>query len=122
MHLNTMAGRTYNDYMQYPVFPWVLADYTSQVQYSHGCCSNVLRLSDSEDQSILNQHAEPPLQGSVHLALRAALCSVPHPRGGLWNLAAWVSVQPHLWEGDPTYGMINMMRTVANMCPRGLPG
>ncbi|XP_049501299.1 WD repeat- and FYVE domain-containing protein 4 isoform X1 [Panthera uncia] len=30
MHLNTMAGRTYNDYMQYPVFPWVLADYTSQ--------------------------------------------------------------------------------------------
>lgn len=31
MHLNTLAGRTYNDYMQYPVFPWVLADYTSQV-------------------------------------------------------------------------------------------
>lgn len=30
MHLNTLAGRTYNDYMQYPVFPWVLADYTSQ--------------------------------------------------------------------------------------------
>ncbi|KAF6112259.1 WDFY family member 4 [Phyllostomus discolor] len=30
MHLNTIAGRTYNDYMQYPVFPWVLADYTSQ--------------------------------------------------------------------------------------------
>ncbi|XP_025736364.1 WD repeat- and FYVE domain-containing protein 4 isoform X2 [Callorhinus ursinus] len=30
MHLNTAAGRTYNDYMQYPVFPWVLADYTSQ--------------------------------------------------------------------------------------------
>ncbi|XP_072662463.1 WD repeat- and FYVE domain-containing protein 4 isoform X2 [Canis lupus baileyi] len=30
MYLNTVAGRTYNDYMQYPVFPWVLADYTSQ--------------------------------------------------------------------------------------------
>ncbi|KAM9702573.1 WD repeat- and FYVE domain-containing protein 4 isoform 5-T5 [Dama dama] len=30
MYLNTLAGRTYNDYMQYPVFPWVLADYTSQ--------------------------------------------------------------------------------------------
>lgn len=27
--LNTMAGRTYNDLMQYPVFPFVLADYTS---------------------------------------------------------------------------------------------
>ncbi|XP_072483675.1 WD repeat- and FYVE domain-containing protein 4 isoform X2 [Notamacropus eugenii] len=31
MYLNTLAGRTYNDYMQYPVFPWILADYTSEV-------------------------------------------------------------------------------------------
>ena len=30
MHLNTLAGRSYNDLMQYPVFPWVLADYTSE--------------------------------------------------------------------------------------------
>ncbi|KAL8704722.1 MAG: hypothetical protein Q9201_002146 [Fulgogasparrea decipioides] len=30
MHINTMAGRTFNDLTQYPVFPWVLADYTSQ--------------------------------------------------------------------------------------------
>ncbi|OQR84604.1 hypothetical protein ACHHYP_13143 [Achlya hypogyna] len=30
MHLNTIAGRTYNDLAQYPVFPWVLADYTSE--------------------------------------------------------------------------------------------
>jgi len=29
MHLNTLAGRSYNDLMQYPVFPWVLADYLS---------------------------------------------------------------------------------------------
>ncbi|RWS13484.1 WD repeat and FYVE domain-containing protein 3-like protein [Dinothrombium tinctorium] len=29
MHLNTLAGRSYNDLMQYPVFPWILADYTS---------------------------------------------------------------------------------------------
>ncbi|KAM7286130.1 neurobeachin-like protein 1 [Ixodes scapularis] len=29
MHLNTIAGRTYNDLSQYPVFPWVLADYSS---------------------------------------------------------------------------------------------
>ena len=29
MHLNTLAGRSYNDLMQYPVFPWVLADYDS---------------------------------------------------------------------------------------------
>ena len=29
MQLNTFAGRTYNDLSQYPVFPWILADYTS---------------------------------------------------------------------------------------------
>ena len=27
--LNTLAGRTYSDLAQYPVFPWVLADYAS---------------------------------------------------------------------------------------------
>uniref|UniRef100_A0A672Z4Y8 Neurobeachin-like protein 2 n=1 Tax=Sphaeramia orbicularis TaxID=375764 RepID=A0A672Z4Y8_9TELE len=31
MQLNTIAGRTYNDLSQYPVFPWVLCDYTSDV-------------------------------------------------------------------------------------------
>ncbi|RYG41534.1 hypothetical protein EON68_02975, partial [archaeon] len=29
MALNTLAGRGYNDLTQYPVFPWVLSDYTS---------------------------------------------------------------------------------------------
>ncbi|XP_041842953.1 neurobeachin-like protein 2 isoform X1 [Melanotaenia boesemani] len=29
MQLNTIAGRTFNDLSQYPVFPWVLCDYTS---------------------------------------------------------------------------------------------
>lgn len=28
--LNKLAGRSYNDLMQYPVFPFVLADYTSE--------------------------------------------------------------------------------------------
>ena len=32
MHLNTLAGRSYNDLMQYPVFPWILADYDSEVK------------------------------------------------------------------------------------------
>eukprot|EP00049_Salpingoeca_infusionum_P016720 m.344848 g.344848 ORF g.344848 m.344848 type:complete len:3784 (+) comp16137_c1_seq1:160-11511(+) len=31
MYLNTLAGRTYNDLNQYPVFPWVLSDYTSDI-------------------------------------------------------------------------------------------
>lgn len=29
MHLNALAGRSFNDVTQYPVFPWVLQDYTS---------------------------------------------------------------------------------------------
>ena len=29
MFLNTISGRSYNDLSQYPVFPWVLSDYTS---------------------------------------------------------------------------------------------
>ncbi|XP_011184852.2 neurobeachin-like protein 1 isoform X2 [Zeugodacus cucurbitae] len=31
MYLNTIAGRSYNDLSQYPVFPWILSDYTSDV-------------------------------------------------------------------------------------------
>ena len=30
MQLNKLAGRTFNDLMQYPIFPFVLSDYTSQ--------------------------------------------------------------------------------------------
>ncbi|XP_019491163.1 PREDICTED: neurobeachin-like protein 1 [Hipposideros armiger] len=30
IQINTMAGRTYNDLAQYPVFPWILQDYTSE--------------------------------------------------------------------------------------------
>ncbi len=30
MFLNTIAGRTYNDLNQYPVFPWVLTNYDDQ--------------------------------------------------------------------------------------------
>ena len=29
MQLNTIAGRTYNDLAQYPIFPWVITDYES---------------------------------------------------------------------------------------------
>ncbi|KAJ8020057.1 Neurobeachin-like protein 1 [Holothuria leucospilota] len=31
MQLNTIAGRTYNDLSQYPVFPWILCDFHSDV-------------------------------------------------------------------------------------------
>ncbi|XP_068651356.1 protein SPIRRIG-like isoform X2 [Aristolochia californica] len=31
MHLNTLAGRGYSNLTQYPVFPWILANYESEV-------------------------------------------------------------------------------------------
>jgi hypothetical protein len=40
MFLNLIAGRSFNDYTQYPVMPWVIADYDS----------SVLDLSDSGDE------------------------------------------------------------------------
>jgi Beige/BEACH domain len=30
LHLNILSGRSYNDSCQYPIFPWVLADYSSE--------------------------------------------------------------------------------------------
>ncbi|XXG77782.1 hypothetical protein AAC387_Pa08g1869 [Persea americana] len=30
MQLNTLAGRSYNDVTQYPIFPWILSDYSSK--------------------------------------------------------------------------------------------
>ena len=30
MYLNTIAGRTYQDLNQYPIFPWIIADYESE--------------------------------------------------------------------------------------------
>ncbi|XP_039972844.1 neurobeachin-like protein 2 isoform X3 [Xiphias gladius] len=46
MQLNTIAGRTYNDLSQYPVFPWVLCDYTSPVL-------------DLEDPSVFRDLSKP---------------------------------------------------------------
>ncbi|XP_026148843.1 neurobeachin-like protein 2 isoform X3 [Mastacembelus armatus] len=46
MQLNTIAGRTYNDLSQYPVFPWVLSDYTSPVL-------------DLEDPSVFRDLSKP---------------------------------------------------------------
>ena len=38
MYLNTLAGRSYNDLMQYPVFPWILSDYDSHELDLHSAC------------------------------------------------------------------------------------
>ena len=39
MELNTLAGRSFNDLSQWPVFPWVLADYSSPVLDLHNPAS-----------------------------------------------------------------------------------
>ena len=31
MHINAAAGRSFQDLTQYPVFPWIIADYSSEV-------------------------------------------------------------------------------------------
>ncbi|XP_058503253.1 neurobeachin-like protein 2 isoform X2 [Solea solea] len=46
MQLNTIAGRTYNDLSQYPVFPWILCDYTSPIL-------------DLEDPSVFRDLSKP---------------------------------------------------------------
>lgn len=43
MALNTIAGRTYNDLSQYPVFPWILNDYTSETLDFDNPLSNCFR-------------------------------------------------------------------------------
>jgi hypothetical protein len=42
MAVNTFASRTYNDITSYPVFPWILADYESDVV--RGACHHDGRL------------------------------------------------------------------------------
>ena len=31
MYLNSLSSRSYKDLTQYPVFPWILADYISEI-------------------------------------------------------------------------------------------
>lgn len=38
MHLNKLAGRSYNDLMQYPVFPFILSNYGSVLDLNDPGC------------------------------------------------------------------------------------
>ena len=75
MYLNTLAGRTYNDYMQYPVFPWVLADYTSQVcvhvDAVQVSCDFLTLMTRAPEvmQSLCNGLSPPGPEGCSHLGL-----------------------------------------------------
>lgn len=58
MYLNSLAGRTHSDLMQYPVFPWVLADYHSQVSHFSVRLdwSFLERESTSDDTEVHGKH------------------------------------------------------------------
>lgn len=106
MHLNTLAGRTYNDLMQYPIFPWVIADYQSEVrhlrtnQVSSGSTWDGVRTSPilsisypSDPRPVQPRHLPRPVQADgspdgakeadVHRQIRG---SREH-RGGRYSLA-----------------------------------
>lgn len=59
-HLNKHAGRSFNDLMQYPVFPFILRDYTSEMLDLQD--SNIYRSgSDSRwlKETCMSRHAYP---------------------------------------------------------------
>lgn len=77
LHLNNLADRSCNDLSQYPIFPWVLADYTSRrlggsttrkltdccrtpaILTVQGCVSSSLSLSPRSDK---RRHVQRPEQ------------------------------------------------------------
>jgi len=66
-----MAGRSFNDLMQYPVFPFVLADFGHEVldltddNSFRYCYSTVFRSANNNKRSVLylNDHARLTYEG-----------------------------------------------------------
>jgi len=67
--LNKMAGRSFNDLMQYPVFPFVLADFGHEVldltddNSFRYCYSTVFRSANKRSVLYLNDHARLTYEG-----------------------------------------------------------
>lgn len=68
MYLNFIADRTFNDLTQYPVFPWVIADYTSDTLNLNGDETNTFRdltkpigaLNEKRLKRFLDRYQEMP--------------------------------------------------------------
>lgn len=74
MILNGLAGRSYNDLMQYPVFPFIIADYTSKI----------LDLTDpasfrdlSKPMAVQNKNREQHYINTYNVSARTSYCRVP---------------------------------------------
>jgi hypothetical protein len=111
MRLNTIAGRTYNDLAQYPIFPWVLADYTSAeldlsqprtfrdlrypIGVQHGRARVELQERYRELESITEEN--DPLSAPFHYG-----CCYSNPAFVLWyllRLEPFSSLHIHLNDG-----------------------
>ncbi|QSL65851.1 hypothetical protein MERGE_000130 [Pneumocystis wakefieldiae] len=90
MIINTLTGRTYNDLTQYPIFPWVLADYTSEEldltnpksfrDFSKPMgAQNPLRRSEFEKRfksfQEIRDSSQPPFHYGTHYSSAMIVCS-----------------------------------------------
>lgn len=60
MMVNKFAGRTYNDINQYPVFPWILKDYTSEELDVHLDTLKAKEKRKQNSKSSTNLNSMPP--------------------------------------------------------------
>ena len=87
MLLNTLAGRTMNDLTQFPVFPWVLAEYTSgtldldaphtfrQLDRPMGAQTAERAAEFAERYKQLQEMDMPPFHYGTHYSTAASVCS-----------------------------------------------
>lgn len=86
MALNTLAGRTMNDLTQFPVFPWVLADYTSgtldldapqtfrDLSRPMGAQTEARRAESAERYQQLLEVEMDPFHYGTHYSTAASVC------------------------------------------------
>ena len=90
--LNQLSGRSVHDLSQYPVYPWVLADYASPKLDLEDPSSfrdlskpvgalNAKRLATFRER-FRHMAAPPPPEGSMHVRMRFTLPVAPPPPVG----------------------------------------
>lgn len=113
MLINTVAGRTYNDLSQYPVFPWVLSNYTSDTldltdpANYRDLTKPVGALNPDRLEEFVDRYADwdeeemgaPAFHYGSHYStpayvssLTSALCPLAVPVPGVWSSLSFVFV------------------------------
>ncbi|RTG91154.1 uncharacterized protein DC041_0000081, partial [Schistosoma bovis] len=70
MYLNTIAGRSYNDLNQYPIFPWVISNYTTK-ELDLSSPSNYRDLSKPIGAINPKHETQPPFHYGTHYSTAA---------------------------------------------------